>query len=101
MVKNDLPFLRDVLRSACTRTGWKEFSFAICVGAQNYLCLRRFNQAQLQGLFDTEEEIKVFQEIVKWESNTKCGLRSELDFEPSLSTWSKVCRESDLCLIQS
>ncbi|MDR4497945.1 MAG: DEAD/DEAH box helicase [Candidatus Scalindua sp.] len=97
LVKNDLPFLRDVLRSACTRTGWKEFSFAICVGAHNYLCLRRFNQAQLQGLFDTREEIKVFQEIVKWESNTKCGVRSELDFEPSLSTWSKVCRESDLC----
>jgi ATP-dependent DNA helicase DinG len=51
----------------------------------------------MHGLFDTKKEIKELQEIIQWEGQTKNGLRSELDFEPSHAVWSKVCRESDLC----
>ncbi|GJQ59089.1 MAG: DEAD/DEAH box helicase [Candidatus Scalindua sp. AMX11] len=97
LVQNDLPFLRDVLRSVSLGTGSNAFSFAICIGGQNYLCLRRFNQVQQQGLLETREEAKAFEEIIKWEGETKSGVRSELEFEPSRSTWGNICRESDLC----
>jgi ATP-dependent DNA helicase DinG len=111
LINKDLPFLRKALISANAYTrhnnfspeaeqGQEEkfdFSFALCVGGQNYLCLRRFNQLQMHGLFDTKKEVKELQKIIKWEGQTKNGLRSELDFEPSQAVWNKVCRESDLC----
>ncbi len=97
LVQNDLPFLRDVLSPLSLGSGDDGFSFAICVGGQNYLCLRRFNQLQSEGLPETREETKSFEEIVKWERHTKSGIRSELEFEPLKSIWSKICRESDLC----
>ena len=106
LIKKDLPFLRNALRSANVNTRQNnlpgqedkfDFSYTLCVGGQNYLCLRRFNQLQMHGLIDTKKEVKEFQKIIQWEVQTKNGLRSELDFEPSQSVWSKVCRESDLC----
>ena len=106
LIKKDLPFLRNALRSANDNTRQNnlpgqedklDFSYTLCVGGQNYLCLRRFNQLQMHGLIDTKKEVKKLQEIIQWEGQTKSGLRSELDFEPSQSVWSKVCRESDLC----
>lgn len=111
LIKKDLPFLRNALKSAHTDTCHNnsspeaeqerkekfDFSFALCVGGQNYLCLRRFNQAQMHGVFDTRKEAGEFQKIIEWEGQTRNGLRSELDFEPSHAVWSKTCRESDLC----
>ncbi|MGR3292779.1 MAG: ATP-dependent DNA helicase, partial [Candidatus Scalindua sp.] len=106
LINKDLPFLRNALRSAKDNTRQNDlpgqedkfdFSYTLCVGGQNYLCLRRFNQLQMHGLFDTKKEIKELQKIIQWEGQTKSGLRSELDFEPSHAVWSKVCRESDLC----
>ena len=106
LIKKDLPFLRNALRSANDNTRQNDlpgqenkfdFSYTLCVGGQNYLCLRRFNQLQMHGLIDTKKEVKELQKIIQWEVQTKNGLRSELDFEPSQSVWSKVCRESDLC----
>lgn len=111
LIKKDLPFLRSALKSAHADTchnnsspeaelGQEEkfdFSFALCVGGQNYLCLRRFNQAQMHGVFDTRKEAGEFQKIIEWDGQTRNGLRSELDFEPSHAVWSKTCRESDLC----
>lgn len=111
LIKKDLPFLRNALKSAHADTchnnsspeaeqGREEkfdFSFALCVGGQNYLCLRRFTQAQMHGVFDTRKEVGEFQKIIEWEGQTRNGLRSELDFEPSHAVWSKTCRESDLC----
>ncbi|ODS31604.1 MAG: ATP-dependent DNA helicase (DNA-damage-inducible protein G) [Candidatus Scalindua rubra] len=84
------------------RAGFKHvdefnFSYALCVGGQNYLCIRKFNQAQMHGLFETKKEVKELQKIIQWKRQTKSGLRSGLDFEPSQALWSKVCRESDLC----
>ena len=111
LIRKDLPFLRSALKFAHADThkndsppeaelGQEEkfdFSFALCVGGQNYLCLRRFNQAQMHGVFDTRKEAGEFQKIIEWEGQTRNGLKSELDFEPSHAVWSKTCRESDLC----
>ena len=106
LINKDLPFLRNALRSANDNTRRNDlpgledkfdFSYTLCVGGQNYLCLRRFNQLQMHGLFDAKKETKELQKIIQWEGETKSGLRSGLDFEPSHAVWSKVCRESDLC----
>jgi len=39
LVQKDLPFLKKILG---------EFRFALCVGGENYLCLRRFDQIRMQ-----------------------------------------------------
>jgi ATP-dependent DNA helicase DinG len=90
LVNKDLPFLHRVLGI--------DFSFTLCVGGQNYLCLRRLNQGYNYDLFESEKELQEIQLISQWLQETKTGLYSDLDFEPNESTWSKVCRESDLCL---
>ncbi len=109
LIKKDLPFLHNALKSANSNKNQHnpttdsaqqdkfDFSFALCVGGQNYLCLRRFHQAQMHGILNTKKEFNEFQKIIQWEARTKKGLRSELDFEPSQAVWSKMCRESDLC----
>ncbi|MCP4296048.1 MAG: ATP-dependent DNA helicase, partial [Proteobacteria bacterium] len=109
LIKKDLPFLHNALKSASsnechqnptagsTQQDNFDFSFALCVGGQNYLCLRRFHQAQRHGILNTKKEFNEFQNIIQWEARTMKGLRSELDFEPSHTVWSKMCRESDLC----
>ena len=109
LIKKDLPFLRNALKypnpnechnNSTTDSAQQDkfdFSFALCVGGQNYLCLRRFHQAQRHGILNTKKEFNEFQNIIQWEARTKKGLRSELDFEPSQAVWSKMCRESDIC----
>ena len=111
LIKKDLPFLRNALKSVNIfadasddnsfpengQEGKFDFSYTLCVGGQNYLCLRRFHQAQSQRVFNTQKEFGEFQHIVQWEACARRGLRSELDFELSPAVWSKICRESDLC----
>jgi len=89
LIKKDLPFLEKVLEP--------DFRFVLCVGSRNYLCLRRFNHDINYGLFEDKKTEKIGK-IDKWQSRTITGLRSELDFEPGETVWSKICRESDLCL---
>jgi ATP-dependent DNA helicase DinG len=90
LVEKDLPFLEEALKI--------DFRFALCLGGENYLCLRRISEASLHGLFDTKREVKEFEKIYKWQSRTKTGLRQELRFEPSKGVWTKICRVSDLCM---
>ncbi len=90
LINKDLPSLQGIF-------GFN-FRFTLCVGGQNYLCLRRLNQLFNYDLFDGDREIREISEISKWQKETDTGLRSDLDFEPEEVVWAKVCRESDLCL---
>jgi ATP-dependent DNA helicase DinG len=90
LITQDLPFLKKILDV--------NFTFALCVGSNNYLCIRRFFQSQTQELFETKEEVKEFKKISKWENKTNTGLKSELIFEPNPALWNKICREPDLCM---
>lgn len=88
LIHRDLPFLKDALGV--------DFRFAISLGGENYLCLRRLARGELYDLFDErQDEISA---ILKWQSTTSTGLRSDLDFEPGPDVWAKVCREKDLCM---
>ncbi|MEW5766422.1 MAG: helicase C-terminal domain-containing protein [bacterium] len=90
LIDSDLPFLAETLS--------KELSFcwALCLGGQNYLCLRRLEQTRQLGMFESQEE--EITHILDWRKKTETGLRVELEFEVSPDVWSQICRESDLCL---
>ena len=90
LFKRDLPELRDILGI--------DFHFALCLGSQNYLCLRRLAQNLSHDLFDSDEEKEPCLKIHKWRSKTNCGLRSDMGFSVSESIWNKINREGDLCL---
>jgi ATP-dependent DNA helicase DinG len=87
LVDKDLPFLRKVLG---------DFRYALSVGGENYLCLRRFDQLRIGNLYE-QNEIEPLNRLFAWSTMTKTGLRSELEIEPPASLWSKACRQADLC----
>jgi ATP-dependent DNA helicase DinG len=89
LVEKDLPFLHGMLGIP--------FRFALCLGGQNYLCLRRFNQVNAHGSFETLDEVKDMRRLAEWQERTATGLKSELAFEPLPALWTRISRESDLC----
>ncbi|MCK4437417.1 DEAD/DEAH box helicase [bacterium] len=90
LFKKDIPFLRETLGI--------DFRFALCLGGENYLCLRRLNQVWQHGLLQTGGGSAELEKISHWKEETDTGLRLELSFEPSEKVWSLICREPDLCL---
>ena len=87
LVQKDLPFLKKVLG---------DFRYALCVGGENYLCLRRFDQLRMGDLYE-ENEREALNRLFAWSTGTRTGLRSELEVEPSPALWAKACRQADLC----
>jgi len=86
----DLPFLRSVLGI--------DFRYALCMGSENYLCLRKACRDHGRDLFDTERRADQCARVAKWAEETETGLVTDMDFVPDRSVWSRFCRESDLCL---
>jgi len=87
IVKKDIPFLKTVIG---------DFRAALCVGGENYLCLRRFDQLRMGDLYE-QSEVDPLNRLFTWSTQTRTGLRSELTFEPPPSLWGKANREADLC----
>lgn len=69
----------------------------IVKGMQNYLCLRKFYEAQQEFLLLTPQEAEELQKIDAWKERTQDGSRSSLPFSPSHAVWEKVAAESDTC----
>ena len=88
LVDKDLPFLKNALGI--------DFNFALCLGGENYLCLKRLNQVSTHGLFE-QDEAEILKGLLTWGKSTKTGLKSDMDFVPMSKLWQKVCREGDLC----
>src|SRR5512147_1350548 len=87
LVEKDLPFLKSVLG---------DFRYALCVGGENYLCLRRFDHLRIGNLYE-QNEIEPLNRLFAWSAMTRTGLRSELDIEPPAGLWAKASRQPDLC----
>lgn len=65
-------------------------------GRNNYLCLRRLEDALRESaLF--QEESESLAAIAAWAESTETGERSDLPFLPDEGVWSRVCSEADLC----
>lgn len=89
LCEKDIPAVEKILN--------KSIKFVLLKGRQNYICKRRLNDAvSVLDLFEDEtEEIK---KIGQWALNSDTGSKSELNFMPSESAWSKVNSESDACM---
>ncbi len=75
----------------------KKFKYVLLKGRQNYICMRRLNDAaSILDLFEGEaDELK---KIAEWAQNSPTGSKSDMNFMPAESVWSKVNSESDACM---
>ena len=90
LVEKDLPFLKKALEI--------DLQFSLCLGSENYLCLRRARGFQSYDLFASKKDEEELTNLHKWQKETETGLRQDLPFEPSQQLWANVCRMQDLCL---
>ena len=90
LLYHDIPLLREKLKIP--------FRYALCLGHENYLSLRRLKRASQTGLFTKAEEDGQLQTIFDWIKETPTGVKGDLPFEPLPSIWEDVGRQKDLCL---
>lgn len=93
ILNHDIPFLRDKLGIA--------FRYALCLGNENYLSLRRMKRSAQAGLFTHPNEENQWEGIFNWADETETGYRSDLPFEVLPQVWEEVGRQKDLCLGKS
>jgi ATP-dependent DNA helicase DinG len=93
ILNQDIPFLRDKLGIA--------FRYALCMGNENYLSLRRLKRSAQAGLFTKSDEEHQWDGIFNWAEKTGTGFRSDLPFEVLPQVWEEVGRQKDLCLGKS
>lgn len=77
----------------------KKVKAVLLKGRQNYLCLRRLEDAvsEIDGeLFASDREM--VESIKSWSDTTDTGSRSDLSFMPTESVWTRVNSESDGCM---
>ena len=90
LLYHDIPLLHEKLKIP--------FRYALCLGHENYLSLRRLKRASQKGLFTMVEEDEQMAAIFDWVSETPNGTKGDLPFEPFPSVWEDVGRQKDLCL---
>lgn len=75
----------------------KKIKYVLMKGRQNYICMRRLNDAaSILDLFEGEsDELK---KIAEWAQSSSTGSKSDLSFMPSENIWTKVNSESDACM---
>ena len=90
LLHHDIPLLRDNLGLS--------FRYALCMGQENYLSLRRMKRAGQTGMFNDLAEEDQLTKVFSWAHTSSTGLKSELPFEPMGSVWEEVGRQKDLCM---
>ncbi|HEV8052070.1 MAG TPA: ATP-dependent DNA helicase, partial [Parachlamydiaceae bacterium] len=66
-------------------------------GMHNYVCMRKFDEAQHELQLMSPQEADEMQKIDVWKESTQDGSRSSLPFSPLPSVWEKVSAENDTC----
>jgi ATP-dependent DNA helicase DinG len=90
ILNHDIPLLRDKLGIP--------FRYALCMGNENYLSLRRLKRSAQAGLFTQANEESQWEGVFNWAGETETGYRSDLSFEVLPQVWEEVGRQKDLCL---
>jgi len=90
LLYHDIPLIHEKLKIP--------FRYALCLGHENYLSLRRLKRASQAGLFAMVEEDEQMAAIFDWVGETQNGTKGDLPFEPLPSVWEDVGRQKDLCL---
>ncbi len=89
LILKDIPLLKKSLK--------KNFKAALCLGSENYLCIKRYQNFNRLKLLDSKHEAKALDKITDWLQNTKNGLKINLDFEVPHTLWGELSRTSELC----
>ena len=90
ILNHDIPLLREKLGIP--------FRYALCMGNENYLSLRRLKRSAQAGLFTQANEESQWEGVFNWAGETETGYRSDLPFEVLPPVWEEVGRQKDLCL---
>ncbi|MBT6716402.1 MAG: ATP-dependent DNA helicase [Nitrospina sp.] len=90
ILNHDIPFIREKLGIP--------FRYALCMGNENYLSLRRLKRSAQAGLFNKAEEEAQWNGVFDWAVKTETGYRNDLPFEVMPQVWEEVGRQKDLCL---
>jgi len=94
LIQQDIPFLSAI---------WPdEFTAVLLKGRQNYLGLRRLEQAskRQRALFADSELTEELWRIEEWAYQTKDGTLADLTPQPHPAVWEKVRSEGDNCMGQ-
>lgn len=95
LIEKDLPLVQKILALS-----GRKLSYAILMGAENYLCARRLAGASASdaGLFDTPAHAKTVADLKLHARTAETGLRNSIPFPVHGAVWERVRREADLCL---
>jgi ATP-dependent DNA helicase DinG len=75
----------------------RKVNVAVVKGRQNYLCRRRVESVELNGLGLLGDET-AYERLQPWIGFTKTGDRAELEREPPTALWAELSVGSDRCL---
>ncbi len=89
ILEKDINIVREVLK--------RDLVAHVALGANNYLCKRKYAKVMDRGEFGAEMESEI-DDFVKWERSSESGIRSEYKGLLSNSFWNMVGRDADNCL---
>lgn len=72
--------------------------YAMLQGADNYLCLQRLERARSQPALFSDSASRALDRAAEWSRTAATGHRSALPELLPHSVWSRVSRDSDVCL---
>jgi ATP-dependent DNA helicase DinG len=93
LVNKDIPTLIEALNL--------KLKAVLVKGMNNYVCLRKLDDAQIESRLFPSEDNEEIQKIAAWCQQATEGSRSELPFLPSFNAWERVGAESDACSHQN
>jgi ATP-dependent DNA helicase DinG len=75
-----------------------QFSHVLMKGRTNYLCLLKYERAQLEPTLPDKESVRYFEEIRDWVPETDTGDISESPIAEDASLWKTLTISADACL---
>ena len=90
LIDKDIPRLLETLNL--------KIKVVLMKGMNNYLCLRKLEDAHMELHLFPSEENKEIEKIEAWRQTATEGSRNEMPFVPSTSAWDRVGAESEACL---
>lgn len=89
LIHKDIPRLLEILNL--------KLKVVLVKGMNNYLCLRKLEDAQSEVRLFPSEENNEIEKIAVWNRTAAEGSRSEMPFVPSHAAWERIGAESEAC----
>lgn len=89
LIHKDIPHLLETLNL--------KLKVVLVKGMNNYLCLRKLEDAHMELPLFPNDDHKEIEKIEAWRQTATEGSRSEMPFVPSSAAWDRVGAESEAC----